>query len=134
MGSDENPYDSFDAKRGEAMSTILDLNSVPDDFYCLIDDLLGNYYDTEDQFTSVKVRMGLLSDHLAIFEEEQTYWSSRDFELVVEYAEAIQRGDKFPPLVADTEGGTLRDGFHRMGAYLSLGIETVGFIYLDEQG
>lgn len=116
------------------MSTILDLNSVSEDFHCLISDLLGYYHDTDEEFTSVKVRMGRLSDHLDDFEQETSFWTSRDFEIAIEYAEAIQRGDKFPPLVADTEAGWLKDGYHRMWAYLSLGIEAVGFIYLDEQG
>lgn len=42
-----------------------------------------------------------------------------DAAVVAEYAEAIERGDKFPPLTVYFDGATywLADGFHRAGAF-----------------
>jgi hypothetical protein len=50
-----------------------------------------------------------------------------NYSVVEEYAERIQAGDKFPPVVAffDGEHYWLGDGFHRVYAHQSVGLEDV---------
>ena len=49
--------------------------------------------------------------------------SEIDYSIVNEYAEAMQEGDTFPPVVVFNDGANywLADGFHRYHAYVKLG-------------
>src|SRR5690349_18079139 len=50
-----------------------------------------------------------------------------DYSIVEEYGERIQAGDKFPPVVVffDGEHHWLGDGFHRVFAHQSAGLEDI---------
>lgn len=47
-----------------------------------------------------------------------------NFEIVAEYREAVERGDRFPPVVVFYDGADhwCADGFHRVNAYAGAGI------------
>lgn len=53
--------------------------------------------------------------------------ASLDTERVAQYAEAMEAGEKFPPLVCWTDGKTiwLSQGFHRTAAYAAVGQEEI---------
>lgn len=65
-----------------------------------------------------------------IWDELTEYWDAEDYRLADEYAEAMLRGDVFPPIIVDRPGGLLRDGFHRVAACVKAGIETIDVVYV----
>lgn len=111
------------------------VDTYPEDFQQILADLLEQHYsDYNHDFSEVVVSHGRICDHFEVWEEHvHDYWHQGDRDKVVEYTAAIQRGDKFPPLIADCHKGFLQDGYHRLAAYRALGFERAEFIYIDEQ-
>ena len=107
------------------------VSSFPEDFQQLLCDMFAEQGLDNQTILTVKVEPGWVSDHVEEIEQDVDCWAADDFEKAAEYASAMLRGDKFPPLVADTAKGLLRDGYHRSYAYREIGVSVTEFIYLD---
>lgn len=68
----------------------------------------------------------------AVWDDLTEHWGAEDWQRADAYAEAMLRGDVFPPIIADMPGGLLRDGYHRIAACVKAGIETIDVIYVYE--
>lgn len=83
------------------------------------------------QLLVVEVCCGNVADYVKEVEHVAVdYWHVEDHERVVAYAEAMLRGDVFPPVIVDMPGGMLRDGYHRIAACVRAGIEIVEVVYV----
>ncbi len=109
-----------------------DLKTFPEDFQQLLNDLA--YERLLDGIPKqVRVSQGRLSDHEEEWLENEHNWTAEDYERAQAYLEWLQELSYPPPLVADTVGGLLRDGYHRWWVLRQAGYETYDFIYLDQQ-
>lgn len=79
----------------------------------------------------VEVRCGEVADYArAVRRVAKRWWDAEDRNRVATYAEAMLRGDVFPPIIVDKPGGMLRDGYHRIAASRKAGIETIDVVYV----
>lgn len=120
-------------------SEIWSVRCWPCDFQQILYDLLYEAHgqdhpvDQDDSWETVLVSFGNILDHLDEYQENRDFWDDSDIARVDYYAEKMKLGFTFPPLIIDGPKLLLRDGFHRMGAYLKNEVYEVPVIYLSMQ-
>lgn len=79
----------------------------------------------------VEVCRGNVADYTGeVIHAASKWWVEEDLERIDAYAEAVLRGDVFPPIIVDRPGGMLRDGYHRVAACMKIGIDTIDVVYV----
>ncbi len=92
--------------------------SFPADFQ----QLLCNYWDEDFEYEyDVPDEVLPLSRYYDDLTEELTCWTGEDYFKAGRYAERLEAGEVFPPLIVDTNNH-LRDGYHRLYAMRQIGI------------
>jgi len=115
------------------MPMLVEATSWPEDFQVLLQEI--SEAEHHKLRTTWAVRLGKISDHWdELHQEVLSGWSASDWTIVHELLRAYtEQAADLPPLVAQCDGGLLRDGYHRAVMYRICGIEEAEFIYLDEQ-
>lgn len=116
-------------------SQIVAVGSFPEDFEQILCDIILQEVrkSTYCELTDVIVRRGKVADYAAeVSAVIADYWDAEDHARADAYAEAMQRGDRFPPVIADRPGDMLRDGYHRIAACVQVGRTDVDVIYTYE--
>jgi len=112
---------------------LMRVSRFPEDFQ----QLLMQLFEDGDAFSvsvplpaRIRVHQANVADHIEEFEANLDDWTWADHSTVAEYSHAMRQGEVFPPLVAESPRGLLRDGYHRLGACRLLGVQHVPMIYL----
>ncbi len=105
-----------------------------DDFQQILADMLETHgiEDPHDREVVV-VSRGSIIDHYEEFENARRHWRAADREKVRDYTEAYLQGAVFPPLIAESPGAWLVDGYHRLCVYSDVGDTEADFIYITRQ-
>ena len=110
----------------------VDVAEFPEDFQQILYDIIMQEVrkSTYCDLTDVLVCCCKVAEHVGELEEMAAdCWTQEDYERVDEYAAAMLRGDRFPPVIVDRPGGLLRDGYHLIAANVKIGREFVDVIY-----
>lgn len=113
----------------------VDVAEFPEDFQQILCDIVLQEVrkSTYCVLTDVIVRCGKVADYVAeVSAVIADYWDAGDHRKADTYAEAMLRGDRFPPVIADRPGDMLRDGYHRIAACVQIGRTDVDVIYTYE--
>lgn len=116
-------------------SQIVAVGSFPEDFEQILCDIILQEVkkSTYCELVDVIVRRGDVAAHAGELEEVAAEcWVREDYKRVDEYAAAMLRGDRFPPVIVDRPGDLLRDGYHRIAACIQIGRTVVDVIYVYE--
>lgn len=116
-------------------SQVVAVAEFPEDFQQILCDIILQEVrkSTYCVLTDVLVRCGKVADYVAeVSAVIGDYWDAGDHRKANEYAAAMLRGDRFPPVIVDRPGGMLRDGYHRIAACVQIGSELVDVVYTYE--
>lgn len=116
-------------------SRVVAVESFPEDFEQILHEIILQEVrkSTYCELTDVIVRRGKVADYAAeVSVVIADYWDAEDHARADEYAEAMIRGDRFPPVIVDRPGGMLRDGYHRIAACVQIGSALVDVVYVYE--
>lgn len=132
---------SYTAESRAMLTDIIDESQVvavaefPEDFQQILCDIILQEVrkSTYCVLTDVIVRRGKVADYVAeVSAVIADYWDAGDHRKADAYAEAMLRGDRFPPVIVDRPGGMLRDGYHRIAACVQIGSALVDVVYVYE--
>lgn len=122
------------AVRVDSGSRIVPIAAYSADYQQLVSDFI--WCDvrkaTYNELSEIIVRQVEVQTLAAQSRRVLPYWSRNDWEKAKEYAQAMMRGDVFPPLIMSHEGGDLFDGFHRTHAYRTVGATYADVVYVIE--
>jgi hypothetical protein len=110
------------------------IGGYPQDFHEMVAAVLLSH-GIEDAYERevVVVSQGDIRDHYDEWNSAVQAWTGYDWTKVGDYEKAYAEGANFPPLIAQSRGDMLLDGYHRLAMYANSGDTEVDFIYLERQ-